>query len=77
MSEGEYEVEKIVGDFWHEDIHYYVIKWKGWPSSENTYEPLSNLENCSKKIKKYERKQAKSNPLKKSKFIKTSTRNDL
>mmetsp|Transcript_8379 Transcript_8379/g.12989 ORF Transcript_8379/g.12989 Transcript_8379/m.12989 type:complete len:94 (-) Transcript_8379:35-316(-) len=45
----EYEVEKVVDhryrktafpDGSHDE---YLIKWKGYPSSENTWEPESNL----------------------------------
>jgi hypothetical protein len=52
-GEEEYEVEKIVqrrpfrkGDpakIDGDDGYLYRVKWQGWPSSDNTWEPASNL----------------------------------
>lgn len=57
-SDSEFEVETIVG----KKIVYgevkYNIKWKGFPKTSNTWEPVENLD-CPKIIAKYEKKNAK------------------
>lgn len=57
VSEGgddkEYEVEKIVDVRYYEDgDREFLIKWKGFSSKENTWEPEENL-NCQAKLKKF------------------------
>ena len=57
-KEKEFEVETIV------DAHIdtatsetqYLVKWKGYPSKDNTWEPEGNLDNCKGAIKKFETK---------------------
>lgn len=52
---GSYKVEKIVGkDVIDGEIHYQV-KWLGYPSSENTWEPIENLQGCQELIREFER----------------------
>ena len=31
----------------------YFVKWKGWPESDNTWEPIGNLEECKDKLKEF------------------------
>ena len=50
QEDDEYEVEKIVD--YDRNSQRYLIKWKGYPSEENTWEPLTNL-NCSKMLRQY------------------------
>ena len=41
----EYEVKQVLG---HQEISgtaYYLVKWKGYPTLENTWEPIKNLQN--------------------------------
>ena len=48
-----YKVESILK---HKDINkqkHYLVKWKNYPDSENTWEPEQNLDECSKIIEKY------------------------
>nr|CAG8489428.1 6590_t:CDS:2 [Entrophospora candida] len=54
-SEEEYEVEKIIDQKTEENgIIYYLLKWRGYDDSYNTWEPFQNL-NCSELIKQYKR----------------------
>lgn len=49
----EFVVEKIVGKRERKGITEYFIKWKDYPSDDNTWEPISNL-NCDSMIEEYE-----------------------
>ncbi|KAM3140100.1 Chromodomain Y-like protein 2 [Paramecium bursaria] len=50
-----YEVEYIVDRRVNEKGQFeYLIKWQGYPSSQNTWEPKSNLEFTKELIKKYD-----------------------
>ena len=42
-GEEEYEVEDIIADRTHRRIRQYLIKWKGYPSSENTWVNAKDL----------------------------------
>ncbi|CAK1585450.1 unnamed protein product [Parnassius mnemosyne] len=49
----EFIIEKII-DFKFEDgSEYFYIKWKGWPESENTWEPIDHLDNCPDILKNF------------------------
>lgn len=48
-----YAVEKVVGIAEIENVAHFHIKWKGYPASQNTWEPLSNLTNCIDLLTKY------------------------
>ena len=45
----EYEVERIL----QKQGQQYLIKWKGYPTSKNTWESLKNLENCQQKLREF------------------------
>src|SRR6185369_11856292 len=50
-----YEVEEIkdlrkFGSQWK-----YLVKWQGWPESQNTWEPEGNLTNCKRLVQSYHR----------------------
>ena len=51
-NEEEYEVEQILDKRTHYGKIQYLIKWKGYPLSEASWEPEENL-NCPKLLKKF------------------------
>ena len=55
-----FEVEKIVSKRTVKGKVKYTVKWKGWPSSANTEEPLSNLSKFGAQdlVREFEAKQA-------------------
>ncbi|CAG0918692.1 unnamed protein product [Notodromas monacha] len=59
--EAEYVVERIVGSKLINGVVYYHLKWKGFPNSENTWEPVTNLE-CEELIADFEQQQLQSSP---------------
>ncbi|XP_069846512.1 histone-lysine N-methyltransferase SUV39H2 isoform X4 [Dipodomys merriami] len=42
-NQNNYEVEYLCDYKVEKDMEYYLVKWKGWPDSTNTWEPLQNL----------------------------------
>eukprot|EP00455_Lapot_gusevi_P053333 TRINITY_DN8301_c0_g1_i9.p1 TRINITY_DN8301_c0_g1~~TRINITY_DN8301_c0_g1_i9.p1 ORF type:complete len:283 (+),score=48.41 TRINITY_DN8301_c0_g1_i9:110-958(+) len=62
QEEAEYEVEAILDDKVEDGIHLYFIKWKGYPSSANTWEPEAHLTSCDNKLEAY-KNQSKPLPL--------------
>ncbi|KOB71065.1 putative heterochromatin protein isoform 2 [Operophtera brumata] len=49
----EYIIEKIV-DFKYEDgDELFFVKWKGYSNSDNTWEPIENLNNCPAILREY------------------------
>jgi len=51
-EEEEFEVEEILDVRKHYGKTQYLIKWKGYPLSDASWEPKSNL-NCPELIKKF------------------------
>ena len=52
-EEEEWEVERIESHRKQGKGYKYLIKWKGYPSSENSWEPKSNLANASDILREY------------------------
>lgn len=51
-----YEVEKIIDKKNDGDTVKYLVKWEGYPISESTWEPISNLKNVLDLIEEYEKR---------------------
>jgi transposase InsO family protein len=52
-TEQEYEVERILNDKRVSGKPYYLVKWKGYDTSENTWEPIENLTGCHQLVQRY------------------------
>ncbi|KAL6877017.1 hypothetical protein J3F83DRAFT_727840 [Trichoderma novae-zelandiae] len=57
----EWEVEQIVDSMIDEETmeHFFRVKWKGYGSKDNTWEPKKNLANCKHLLEAYEKKAKK------------------
>lgn len=51
-DDAEYEVEKIVGEKIEYGVRYFLVKWKGWPESDNTWEDEKSVD-CYDLIEKF------------------------
>ena len=51
----EWEVEEIRDSGRFDGIKHYLVKWRGWPSEYNTWEPDHHLEHAPDMVKKWER----------------------
>ena len=52
----EWEVEEVLEKRKIKDTIHYLVKWTGWPSEYNSYEPVNHLENAPQAITAYENK---------------------
>ena len=50
----EYEVERILGKKMISGTAHYLVKWKGYDTSELTWEPKTNLKNCTRMLQQFE-----------------------
>ncbi|XP_013173436.1 PREDICTED: uncharacterized protein LOC106122112 isoform X2 [Papilio xuthus] len=53
QKKDEFIIEKIIGFKFESGNEYFHIKWKGWPDSENTWEPIDHLDNCPAILKSF------------------------
>ena len=56
-SKDEYEVKRILNYKQVSGWPYYLVKWKGYDTLENTWEPIVHLDGCHQKIKWYHQQQ--------------------
>ncbi|KAK4742452.1 hypothetical protein SAY87_000453 [Trapa incisa] len=54
LDEGFYEIEAVRRKRIRKGKVQYLIKWRGWPETANTWEPLENLLSCSDVIDAFE-----------------------
>lgn len=61
MPADEYEVEEIVESMIDADTmeHMYLIKWKNYPESDNTWEPKKNLKGSLSLVRQFDVKKKK------------------
>ena len=52
----EWEVEEVRDKQQIKGTIHYLVKWAGWPSEYNSYEPASHLTDTPKAVASYERK---------------------
>ena len=52
----EWEVEEVLDKRRIKDTVHYLVKWTGWPSEYNSYEPATHLINAPKAIAAFEHK---------------------
>jgi len=55
-DEQEYEVEDILDKRTNGRTEEYLVKWKGYDNSENTWEPIKNLDHCRERVRQYQRR---------------------
>lgn len=49
----EFIIEKILQFKYECGKEYFFIKWKGWPDSANTWEPIEHLDNCPAVVREF------------------------
>jgi hypothetical protein len=49
----EHEVKFITKHRLHRQSCQYLVKWKGYPTADNTWEPEANLEHAAELLKEY------------------------
>ena len=52
----EWEMEKVRDKRRIKGVIHYLVKWAGWPSEYNSYEPASRLANAPRAVADFERK---------------------
>ena len=55
-GEQEYEVEAILAHRRFRGKYQYLVKWKGYDSSENTWEPENNLTHMEELLNEYKKR---------------------
>lgn len=53
QSKTDYEVDQIVSDKYLVGRRFFFVKWRGFDSSHNTWEPEENLTNCQRLVREY------------------------
>jgi hypothetical protein len=55
-TENEYEVEEILEARRISGRPHYLVRWKGYDTSENTWEPIENLRGCPQLVQQFHQK---------------------
>ncbi|XP_064945614.1 probable chromo domain-containing protein LHP1 isoform X1 [Musa acuminata AAA Group] len=58
LEEGFYEIEGIRKKRVRKGQIQYLIKWRGWPETANTWEPFENIQSCADVIEAFEERSA-------------------
>ncbi|KAI3986389.1 hypothetical protein MKX01_002234 [Papaver californicum] len=54
LDEGFYEIEDVRRKRVRKGQTQYLIKWRGWPETANTWEPIENLQACTDVVEAFE-----------------------
>ncbi|KAL1960957.1 hypothetical protein VTO42DRAFT_4845 [Malbranchea cinnamomea] len=73
-DEQEYKVERILDRRRINRKIHYLVKWKGYPTSENTWETIEHLQNAREMVQQYHHRQPKDHQSKDQEQEKTRTR---
>ena len=60
MEEEIFEVDSILDYKKRGKRNYYLVHWKGYPHTEDSWEPETNLNNCSNLIQQFQKSLGKS-----------------
>jgi hypothetical protein len=75
-TEQEYKVEKILNHKQVSGKPYYLVKWKGYDTLENTWEPIENLMGCHQLVQQYCSKGNQSSPRRRGAFNQSPSSSD-
>ncbi|MQL98016.1 hypothetical protein Taro_030720 [Colocasia esculenta] len=59
LEDGFYEIEEIRKKRMRKGQLQYLIKWRGWPETANTWEPYENVQSCADIIEAFEERPSK------------------
>ena len=75
-SKDEYEVERILNYKQVSGRPYYLVKWKGYDTSENTWEPIAHLDGCHQKVKEFHQQKDQHSPRRREAQLTTPPESD-
>jgi len=74
-DEGVFEVERIVAECTRKDgVPLFLLKWRGYPDSDNTWEPEEQLDNCPLVLRTWRRKNGGREPNKNSSRVNSASK---